>query len=259
MENSVEKKFKNLLEIMYELRKKCPWDKKQTPQTLRQYLLEETFEVLETIDNQKWEDLSREMGDLLLQIVFQSVIAEENNRFTIENVLENIITKLIERHPHVFGKTKVNSANEVADNWEHIKLKSEKRKSLLDGIPEHAPSLLYAQRMQEKASKIGFDWQNINDVIDKIDEEIAELKNAINDGNKKEIKTEIGDLLFSVVNVSRFLNLNAEDCLRKTNRKFKNRFGYIEKHYNNNYQRMKNSSLDELDAIWEKAKKSTQK
>lgn len=256
MEKSIEKKFLELLDIMYELRKKCPWDKKQTPETLRQYLLEETYEVLETIDNRQWNDLGKELGDLLLQIVFQSVIAEENSRFTIENVVENINTKLTERHPHVFGKTKVNSARDVADNWEHIKISSEKRESLLSGIPIHAPALLYAQRMQEKASKVGFDWSDIQDVLNKIEEELFELKSAMKNGEKKAIKEEIGDLLFSIVNLSRFLEENAEDCLRATNKKFKKRFNFIEKQFNGDFNQMKKASLDELDVVWEKAKKS---
>jgi len=253
---SGEELFSELMDIMYELRKKCPWDKKQTAESLRQYLLEETYEVLETIDQKNWAELSKELGDLLLQVVFQSIIAEENKRFNIQDVISNINNKLIERHPHVFGGKKVENSKEVADNWEHIKMHSEKRVSLLSGIPEQAPALLYAQRMQEKAAKVGFDWQEINDVLQKIDEESGELKEAIINKNINEIKEEIGDLLFSVVNVARFLNLNSEDCLRETNTKFKKRFQFIEEHYNGNYQSLKNASLNELDKLWEKAKQN---
>jgi MazG family protein len=258
MSKSIEKRFTELMNIMYELRIKCPWDKKQTPESLRQYLLEETYEVLDTIDQQKWDDLSKELGDLLLQIVFQSVIAEEKDRFTIEDVIVNINNKLIERHPHVFAETKVSSAEDVADNWEHIKMNSEKRKSLLSGIPDQAPALLYAQRMQEKASRVGFDWLDTAGVIEKIEEEIRELKTAVRNKDQSEIKEEIGDLLFSIVNLARFKNLNAEDCLRETNKKFKKRFHFIEEHYKNDFNLMKKTSLSELEEIWEKAKKSLQ-
>lgn len=254
MTKSIEKKFSELLIIMEKLRKECPWDKKQTAESLRQYLLEETYEVIESIDNKNWTELGKELGDLLLQIVFQSAIAQEKSLFTIEDVIENINEKLIERHPHVFGTKKVNSDKEVADNWEHIKMKSENRKSLLNGIPKNAPALLYAQRMQEKASKIGFDWDEVNSIINKLDEEITELKTALLGGEVKKIEEEIGDTLFTVVNISRFLNLNAEDNLRMTNTKFKKRFQYIEKHYNGNIESLKKASLKDLDRLWEKAK-----
>ncbi len=255
MEKNSEKLFSELMDIMYELRKKCPWDKKQSAKSLRQYLLEETYEVLETIDREKWADLGKELGDLLLQIVFQSVIAEENKQFTIEDVISNINNKLIARHPHVFGETEVESYNEVASNWEHIKIKSENRNSLISGIPDEAPALLYAQRMQDKVSKVGFDWKNSNDVVKKIDEEINEFKTALKNGEQKEIEEEIGDILFSIVNVSRFLNTNAEDCLRETNNKFKKRFQFVEDYYNCDINLMNKASLEEMDELWEKAKK----
>jgi len=254
MSKSIEKKFSDLLNIMEKLRQECPWDKKQTAESLRQYLLEETYEVIESIDNQDWQELGKELGDLLLQIVFQSAIAEEKGSFTIENVIENINKKLVERHPHVFGEKKVNSAVDVADNWEHIKMISENRESLLTGIPKQAPALLFAQRMQEKASKVGFDWEKVESVVNKLDEEVEELKAALNEENKEIIQEEIGDTLFTLVNISRFLDLNAEDSLRLTNTKFKKRFQFIEKHFNNNIELMKKASLQELDELWEKAK-----
>jgi MazG family protein len=254
MTKSVEKFFSELLEIMNKLRQECPWDKKQTAESLRQYLLEETYEVLESIDNHDWIELEKELGDLLLQIVFQSIIAEEKGLFSIADVIQHINKKLVERHPHVFGEKKVNSAKDVADNWEHIKMNSEKRDSLLSGIPKQAPALLFAQRMQEKASKIGFDWEEVDSIIEKLEEEISELKIALKQREEEKIKEEIGDTLFSLVNISRFLNLNAEDCLRLTNIKFKNRFQYIESFYNSNIESMKKATLKDLDDLWEKAK-----
>lgn len=254
MLKSIEKKFSDLLTIMNRLRQECPWDKKQTAESLRQYLLEETYEVVESIDNRDWQELGKELGDLLLQIVFQSAIAEEKGLFSIADVIDNINKKLVERHPHVFGEKKVNSDKEVADNWEHIKMNSENRKSLLDGIPKHAPALLFAQRMQEKASKIGFDWEEVGSIIQKLDEEVAELKEALKEENSQKIQEEIGDTLFTLANISRFLDLNAEDSLRLTNAKFKKRFQFIEKHYNGNIELMKKTTLQELDELWEKAK-----
>ena len=254
MLKSIEKKFSDLLTIMNRLRQECPWDKKQTAESLRQYLLEETYEVVESIDNRDWQELGKELGDLLLQIVFQSAIAEEKGLFSIADVIDNINKKLVERHPHVFGEKKVNSDKEVADNWEHIKMNSENRKSLLDGIPKHAPALLFAQRMQEKASKIGFDWEEVGSIIQKLDEEVAELKEALKEENSQKIQEEIGDTLFTLANISRFLDLNAEDSLRLTNAKFKKRFQFIEKHYNGDIELMKKTTLQELDELWEKAK-----
>jgi MazG family protein len=254
MSKSIEKKFSELLEIMDKLRYECPWDKIQTAESLRQYLLEETYEVIESIDNQDWQELGKELGDLLLQIVFQSAIAKEKGIFSIEDVIENINRKLIERHPHVFAEKKVNSDKEVADNWEIIKMKSENRKSLLSGIPKQIPALLYAQRMQEKASKIGFDWKEIESVVQKLEEEVIELKSALKKKDRRNIEEEIGDTLFTLVNMSRFLKLNAEDSLRLTNNKFEKRFQFIEKHYNGDIDLMKQATLQELDELWEKAK-----
>lgn len=254
MSQSAEKNFSELLNIMKKLRQECPWDKKQTAESLRQYLLEETYEVIESIDKQDWKELGKELGDLLLQIVFQSAIAKENGYFDIEDVIENINNKLIERHPHVFADKKVDSDKDVADNWESIKMNSEKRDSLLDGIPIQAPALLFAQRMQEKASKVGFDWEEVENVVQKLDEELAELKSALEDKSKINIEEEIGDTLFTIVNISRFLEINAEDSLRLSNAKFKKRFQYIEKQYKGDIDSMKKATLQELEELWEKAK-----
>lgn len=254
MSQSTEKKFAELLNIMKKLRRECPWDKKQTAESLRQYLLEETYEVLDSIDNHEYAELSKELGDLLLQIVFQCAIADENDLFTMDNVIENIINKLIERHPHVFAEKKVKSDKEVADNWEHIKIYSENRKSICEGIPLHAPALLYAQRMQEKASRVGFDWKDVDSIVDKLDEEVSELKVALKEKNNKKIQEEIGDTIFTLVNISRFIGLSAEDSLRLTNKKFKKRFQFIEKHYNNDIELIKKATPEKLDELWEKAK-----
>ena len=179
MNESLSNKFLSLVEIMKRLRLECPWDRQQTPESLRKYILEEAYEVVETIDHQDWEELGKELGDLLLQIIFQSVIAQESEYFSIESVIENINNKLIERHPHVFGEKKVNSAREVEVNWEHIKIKNLDKKSLLSGVPKSAPALLSAQRLQEKAARVSFDWNDILDVLNKLNEEIGELQQAI--------------------------------------------------------------------------------
>ena len=254
MNQTVTKKFSQLVEIMHRLRKECPWDKKQTPQSLRQYILEESHEVIEAIDDEKWKELGEELGDLLLQIIFQSVIAEEDGRFSLENVLDNINKKMIERHPHVFGDKEVSSSRDVEKNWEHIKIKKENRDSLLGGVPKNAPALLRAQRLQEKASRVGFDWEEISGVFDKFQEEFEELKDAINKRNRDNIEEEIGDMFFSLVNISRFLNVVAEDSLRRSNEKFKNRFNYIENYYQKDYHKIKDAGIEELDKIWDKYK-----
>lgn len=244
-----------LLEIMKRLRDECPWDAKQSHHTLKQYLLEEAYEVLETIDSESWEDLSSELGDLLLQIIFHSEIASRSGEFDFSTVVDGIAEKLVHRHPHVFADTSVNSAEEVQENWEHTKLIKENRKSILSGIPKSAPALLQAQRLQQKAATVGFDWTELNPVIDKIDEEWQEFKQAVKDDNLSDIKEEFGDLLFSMVNLARFCKVLAEDALRLTNNKFIRRFQYIEQQYNNDPKIMKSQSLEELDQHWNDAKK----
>jgi MazG family protein len=240
---------------MEKLRNECPWDKEQTHASLRKYIIEEAYEVVETIDKENWQDLGEELGDLLLQVVFQAAIAKESGKFTLETVIEKLNRKLILRHPHIFGDKEVHSAKDVQINWENIKLKNSDRKSLLDGIPSSAPALLRAQRLQERASKVSFDWNQLTDVIKKLEEELKELKSAINDNNQKEIEEEMGDILFSLVNISRFLEISAEDSLRKSNEKFIRRFKYIEEAFDNNYDRIKEAGLKELDKKWEEAKK----
>jgi len=255
MKSTLSDKFIELVNIMDKLRKECPWDKEQTHESLRKYILEEAYEVVETIDNANWEELREELGDLLLQVVFQSAIAKETGKFSIESVIDTLNTKLVERHPHVFGDKIANSAKDVQRNWEEIKLQNKKRISLLDGVPISAPALLRAERLQERAAKVSFDWHHLSDVIDKLEEEFKEFKAAVNGNDHQEIEEEMGDILFSLVNISRFLKISSEDSLRKTNEKFIRRFKYIEEAFDNNYDKMKNAGLSELDKKWEEAKK----
>lgn len=249
------KEFDRLVQIMKRLRKECPWDREQTPETLRQYILEEAYETIEMIDGGNWDELKKELGDLLLQIIFQAEIAEEESRFTLAEVIEHINHKLIERHPHVFGDTTVHSAAEVKDNWEQIKLKSEKRKSVLEGVPKTLSALLRAQRLQDKASQVGFDWEDPAGVLDKVQEEIAELRAG---ASPREIEEEIGDLLFSLVNLCRFQGVSAEDALRKTTEKFINRFQYIEQKLAERQQPLKSVPLEVMEQLWQEAKSRTQ-
>ena len=246
--------FVEFVEIVKRLRTDCPWDKIQTHLSLRRCLLEETYEVLEAIDENKPDELKKELGDLLLQVVFHSNIAEEENEFTLKDVIESESVKLIDRHPHVYGDLKVSDSDEVKRNWEMLK-KNEGRKSVIDGIPEQLPALLKAYRIQEKASKVGFDWKDEEPVFDKIREELEELKVNVNSGkDQKEIEDEFGDVLFSLVNFARYHRINPEDALRKTVSKFKKRFNQIEDFAKENDIELEAMSLEEMDAVWNKAK-----
>lgn len=249
-----KEEFQNLIDLMARLRKECPWDKKQTPQSLRQYILEEAYETIESIDDENWDELKKELGDLLLQIVFQAEIAVEEKRFTLEEVIRNINEKLIRRHPHVFGDVKVNNAEEVKENWEQIKIHKENRTSLLEGVPRNLSGLLRAQRLQDKAAQVGFDWPEITGVFDKIKEEIEELEESLKERNREAVEFELGDLLFTLVNFARFQDINAEDALRKSINKFVSRFQYIEKRLKDLNKTIYNSSLEEMDALWEESK-----
>ena len=250
-----EQKMEHLLNIMKRLRKDCPWDAVQTHDSLKPYLLEEAYEVLETIDDKNYDLLAKELGDLLLQIVFHSELASEAGHFDFKDVLDKISHKLIERHPHVFGNQKVHSAADVQSNWEQSKLKSENRKSLLEGLPQSMPALLSAQRLQEKAASVGFEWEEIESVFDKVQEELGEFQEAYHQNDADKIREEFGDVLFALVNLGRFLNVNAEDACRQTNAKFIHRFQYIEQKYEGDPAAMKKASLEELDAVWNEAKK----
>lgn len=235
----------------------CVWDKEQTISSLKPYLIEETYEVYDAIEKGSTENLKEELGDLIYQVYAISQIAEEENRFSIEDVVLGIIEKLIRRHPHVFGSDKVASSAEVTDKWEKIKKKEKKKgESILDGVPRNLPSLLMAYRIQEKAARIGFDWKKIDDALPKLHEELDELKSAIQEKNEKKIIEESGDILFSIVNLYRFLKINPEEALRNSNDKFIERFRKIEKHAAQEGRSIDSMTLSELDELWEKAKKS---
>jgi tetrapyrrole methylase family protein / MazG family protein len=258
MENleKIKNSFAKLVEIMAELRgeRGCPWDKEQTYESLRQYLLEETFEVLELIDEACYDELKNELGDLLLQVIFQSQIAKEEGRFDIQDVVDNINKKLIHRHPNVFGDTIINTAEEQTVNWEKMKKKENSDRSVIAGVPKQLPALLRAHRIQQKAATVGFDWKNTFPVFEKVEEELNELKQAIKNKNTKEIEEEFGDLLFTIVNLSRFIHVNPEDSLRLSINKFVDRFKKMEKKIKETNQTFEGMSLNEMDEIWDEIK-----
>ncbi len=248
------KEFYRLVEIMDVLRGEngCPWDKKQTMETLKLTFLEETYEVLEAMENID-DELCSELGDLLLHIVFQAKIAKEEGKFDIDDVARKVNEKLIRRHPHIFSDVKVEDAEDVARNWEEIKRgekEHQNRKSILDGIPKGMPELLKAHKIQKKVGAYGFEWEHLEEVYDKIEEELREVQEAVKNKDRENLEEEIGDLLFSVVNYSRRLDINPSEALRKTNEKFTKRFNYIEENCD-----IKTANLEEMDALWEKSKK----
>jgi len=249
-------KLDELVEVMKQLRgeKGCPWDREQTHQSLKPYLVEETYEVIDALDRNDDNDLKEELGDLLLQIVFHAQIASEENRFNIYDVAQSIVEKLKRRHPHVFSNISVKDSDEVLKNWEKIK-KDEGKQSVLEGVPNGLPALLKARRVQEKAKRVGFDWENAEGAMEKVKEEIEEFSHVLKSGNKGKIEEEFGDILFSLVNVSRFLGIDAEESLRKTIDKFMQRFRRVEKIVKESGKReLKNYSLRELDRLWDEVK-----
>jgi XTP/dITP diphosphohydrolase len=252
----VGEKFEELVSIVEQLRapEGCPWDREQTNQSLLPYFLEEAYELIESVDREDWQNLKEELGDILLHAVFQAAIAEGEGRFKLSESLELIIEKLVRRHPHVFGEAQADAPFHAKQNWEAAKHKEKGRRSRLDGVPETLPALIRAQRLQQKASYTGFDWEQVEDVWKKIHEEIDELKAAQQEGNKKQIEGEIGDVLFAVVNLARFLEVSAEDALRGTNRKFVNRFQQIEAELKRQGKTVDDSTLAEMDAIWNHVK-----
>lgn len=250
-------KFEKLVEVISRLREPdgCPWDREQTIESLKPYLLEETYEVLEAMD-EKGDSLKGELGDLLLQIVFQAQISKEEGGFNIDDVVDGITEKMIRRHPHVFKSNSSSiTSNEVLVNWEKIKLQEkehENRKSILDGIPKGMPSILVAEKIQKKVSKVGFDWDNIDDVINKVEEELKELKEEIKNKDRNKMEDELGDVFFSLVNLSRHLKINPEISLGKANTKFQKRFKYVEKNCT-----LENTTPSEMNILWEEAKIKT--
>ncbi|MBA4311217.1 MAG: nucleoside triphosphate pyrophosphohydrolase [Chlorobiaceae bacterium] len=250
-----EKEFLKFVEITKRLRKECPWDREQTHTSIRHSLIEETYEVVEALDNNDMNELKRELGDLLLHVVFHANIAEENNEFTLAEVIELISSKLIFRHPHIFGDTKVKDTDQIIHNWEKLKMK-EGRESLMDGVPKELPALLRAHRLTDKAARVGFDWEKKEDAWKKVDEEMDELHQAIEQGNQNKVEEEFGDLLFALVNYSRFIKVNPENALRQTVDKFISRFKYIEKRLKEMGKDIHSSSLEEMDKLWNEAKLS---
>ncbi|MDK2910258.1 MAG: hypothetical protein PWR20_1825 [Bacteroidales bacterium] len=249
-------KFGELLEIMDRLRAECPWDREQTNESLRHLTIEETYELSDALLSKNPKAVCGELGDLMLHIVFYAKIGSETHSFDIADVLDGINRKLINRHPHIFGNVQINSAEEVADNWEKIKLEKEGKKSVLEGVPKSLPPLVKAYRMQEKVSGVGFDWENRTQVWDKVLEELRELEYEVEQGADPErLESEFGDLLFALVNYARFININPEDALEKTNRKFLRRFAYIEKKAEENGFRLSEMGLAQMDAYWEESKK----
>jgi XTP/dITP diphosphohydrolase len=248
--------FGRLLEIMDELRAKCPWDKKQTLESLRYLTIEETYELSDSILEKDMEGIRKELGDLMLHLVFYSKIASETGHFDIRDVLDNINEKLIHRHPHIFGDVKVRDAKEVRDNWEKIKLGEKGNQSVLTGVPGSLPAVVKAYRIQEKASGVGFDWDNADDVWNKVLEELQELKEASHSGaSHAEKEHELGDLLFAIVNYARFIDVNPEDALERTNRRFIKRFQYIEEKAKEGHKPLNEMTLDEMEVFWNEAKK----
>lgn len=246
--------FDRLLTIMDELRDKCPWDKKQTFETLRHLTIEETYELSEAILSNDLTEIKNELGDLLLHLVFYAKIGSEKNSFDIADVTHAICGKLIHRHPHIYGDVIVENEEQVKQNWEKLKLK-EGKNSVLEGVPNSLPALIKASRIQEKAKGVGFDWEKPEQVWEKVIEEIAEFKAEVETGNKTDMENEFGDVLFSLINYARFLNINPEDALEKTNKKFIKRFQYLESKAKEKNLQLSEMSLTEMDVFWNEAKK----
>lgn len=248
------KKFDDLVELVKVLRRKCPWDRKQTHESLKDHLIEEAYEAIEAIDKRDFNELEKELGDVLLHVVFHSIMADEEERFSIGDLVYTLQQKLIRRHPHVFSDVDATDDKQVAENWENIKLR-EGKKSILEGIPQQLPALIRAQRMQEKAANVGFDWPEKEQVWGKLEEELQEFKETLSEQNAEKQQEEFGDLLFSLVNVARNYDITAEDSLRVTNKKFIRRFQYIEEQLDKDNRDIADTSLEEMDRYWEEAKR----
>ena len=252
------KAFVRLVEIMDRLREECPWDQKQTINSLRYLTIEEVYELSDAILDGNFEEIKKELGDLLLHVIFYSRIASEKQEFDIADVLNTISDKLIHRHPHIYGDVKVKDEKEVKENWEKLKLK-EGKSSVLEGVPKSLPAVVKAYRIQEKVRGIGFDWENKGQVWDKVLEEIKELKSEENNNDSKRIEDEFGDVLFALVNYSRFINVNPEDALEKTNKRFIKRFQFLEKQISADGKQLSDLTFDEMNAYWDLAKKELSK
>jgi tetrapyrrole methylase family protein/MazG family protein len=256
MKKSKTQKFDELVRLMAKLRSQngCPWDRLQTHKSLLPYLLEESYEVIDTVELKNDKKLKEELGDLLLQIVFHSQIAKERKKFDINGVIDNLIKKLVERHPHVFKRKQKITSDQVIKKWEHIKLENENR-GILSGIPRTLPALLKAYRVQEKVGRVGFDWEEKDDILLKLEEELEEFKKIYTRKKSRLREEEIGDIFFTLVNLSRHLKINPEFALRKTIKKFAKRFNYIEKELKKKGKSLQEATLKEMDSLWEKAKK----
>ena len=256
--NTIEEKkeaFERLLNIMDELRVKCPWDKKQTFESLRTNTIEETYELADAIFKQDYKNIQKELGDVLLHIVFYSKIASELQLFDIKDVCDSLCDKLIVRHPHVYGTTSVENSTEVETKWEDLKLKEKDgNKGTLSGVPDSLPALIKANRIQEKARNVGFDWEDRKDVWNKVKEEISEFENEIENDNSKDMEAEFGDLMFSLINAARLYKINPENALERTNQKFIKRFNYVESKAKEQGKTLREMTLAEMDELWNEAK-----
>jgi tetrapyrrole methylase family protein/MazG family protein len=252
------RKFDTLMGLMRRLRGPggCPWDAEQTHESLKRYLLEETYEVMEAIDAASAPMLREELGDLLLQVVFHAVIAEERGEFSIDDIIDTLNDKLIRRHPHVFADLKVKDIDQLIENWEKIKKmeKGSSRESVLSGVPSHLPALLKAHKISEKAARVGFDWSHVDQVFAKVLEELKEFEETMLEGNQERMEAELGDLLFALANLGRFLSLNPEDALRKTVARFMKRFEHIEQSLHAENREIRDASLEDMERLWEEAK-----
>lgn len=255
LRQEASEKFSELLKIMDELRKKCPWDKSQTFESMRPLTIEETYELSDSILENDFNSTRKELGDVLLHIVFYSKMAEEQSQFNISDVIENLCKKLIRRHPHIYGDVKVSNANEVVENWEQIKMtEKDGNKTVLSGVPKSLPALIKANRIQEKVRAVGFDWEERSQVWDKVQEELNEFKQEVEHMDRENMEKEFGDFLFSVVNAARLYGIEPETALEKTNRKFIKRFNYLESKTIKQGHNLTDMSLDEMNVIWEEAK-----
>ena len=251
------KAFERLLHIMDDLREKCPWDRKQTMESLRYLTIEETYELSDAIIEKDLKSVKEELGDLMLHMVFYAKIGEEKKSFDVADVMNAVCEKLIYRHPHIYGDVKVENEEDVKRNWEQLKLK-EGKKSVLEGVPKSLPAMVKAFRVQQKVKQVGFEWDETQGALDKVDEELLELKHAYQNGDANEIEDEIGDVLFSMINFARYLDIDAEKALELTNKKFISRFKWMEAKAKDEKKSLQDMTLDEMDVLWNKAKESLQ-